>query len=265
MTRKHLRLLRRYWIITFKDFAAYRWDMYLTMVQFGLYMARSLVFWWAVLGTTGAFAGWGLPELALFTAVSYLPGLHQLVWNFWNRASLSDKVLRGDLDKYLARPVNPLFALAAEDVHVASFLRYLLPALALALTLIKAHRLPVTAASFIEGYVLLSLGKLALTLMQATAAMLAFNHGQVGEIRQFFFQLTALGNYPVTAFPTGLRFFLSYVLPAGLTATFPTLVMLGKSPAAPVTLGAAALCMVWSVVLSYSWRAAVAGYESPGG
>jgi len=262
---KHLRLLMRYWVLTFKDFSAYTWDMYLNMVQFGLYMVRSLVFWWAVLGFIGAFGGWGLPELALFTAVFYLPGLHQLVWNFWNRASLSEKVLRGDLDKYLARPLSPLFALAAEDVHVALFIRYLLPALALAIAIIRGYGLPVDWLSFALGYLVLSLGKLIIVLMRATTAMLAFRHGEVSQLGNLFFQLTRLGNYPVTVFPGPLQFFLTYVLPAGLTATYPTLVMLGRADPGPIVGAAAAICLTWILVLGQAWGRAVRAYDSPGG
>lgn len=262
---KHLRLLVRYWVITFKEFAAYTWDVYLALLQFGLFMGRSFVFWWALLGTAGAFGGWGLPEIALFTALSYLPGAHELFWNFWNRASLSDKVLRGDLDKYLARPVHPLFALAAEDVNLASFIRYGLPPLALVVTIVRLYRLPVGVGSFLLGYVVLSLGKFALVLIRATVAMLAFRHGEVSQVQRFFFQLTAFASYPVTVFPAGLRAFLSYVLPVGFVATYPTLVMLGRSPALPVLAGAAALCLVWLALLARAWRAAVAGYDSPGG
>ncbi len=265
LAAKHLRLLARYWVITFKEFTAYTWDVYLSLVQFGLYMARSFVFWWAVLGTAGAFGGWGLPEIALFTAVSYLPGAHELVWNFWNRASLSDKVLRGDLDKYLARPVHPLFALAAEDVNLAVFIRYGLPPLALVVVVARVYHLPVGAGSFVLGYLVLSLGKFALVLIRATVSMLAFRHGEVSQVQRFFFQLTAFGGYPVTAYPAALRAFLSYVLPVGFVATYPTLIMLGRSPTAPVLALAAALALAWLAVLTRAWRAAVAGYDSPGG
>ena len=265
LARKHARLLARYWIITFKEFSQFTWDVWLSVVQFVLYMCRSLVFWWAISGTVGAFGGWTLPELALFTAVSYLPGLHQLFWNFWNRASFSDKVLRGDLDKYLARPVHPLFALAAEDVHLAQFVKYFVPPLAMAIVFVRKYNLPVSAGSFLGGYLLLSAGKLVLTMMRATTSMVAFKHGDVSGLQSLLFQFTALGGYPVTAFPQALRFFLGYVLPAAFTATYPTLFMLGKGGGLRLSETAACLCVVWGAIMLRAWSVTVREYESPGG
>jgi len=265
LIKKHGRLLVRYWIITFKQFTAFTWDVWLSILQFVLYMGRSLVFWWAISVVVGAFGGWTLPELALFTAVSYSPGLHQLFWNFWNAASFSDKVLRGDLDKYLARPVHPLFALAAEDVHLALFLKYFLPPLTIAIILIRFYHLPVTFFSYIGGYLLLSAGKLVLTMMQASASMLAFRHGDVSGLESVLFQFTTLGSYPVTAFPRGLQFFLGYVLPAAFTATYPTLFMLGRADGLRLYMIVVVLSAVWGAILFRAWSVMVREYESPGG
>lgn len=265
LARKHARLLIRYWVITFKEFKEFTWDVWLSVVQFVLYMSRSLVFWWAVSGAVGAFGGWTMPELALFTAVSYFPGLHELFWNFWNRASFSDKVLRGDLDRYLARPVHPLFALAAEDVHLAQFLKYFVPSLTMALVFIAKYHLPVTAGSFVGGYLLMSAGKLVLTMMRATVSMVAFKHGDVSGLQSLLFQFAALGSYPVTAFPQALRFFLGYVLPAALTATYPTLCMLGKAGGLRLFETAGCLCVIWVVMMLRAWTATVREYDSPGG
>jgi ABC-2 type transport system permease protein len=262
---KHRRILVRYWAITFSSFSQFTWDVWLSIVQFVFYMCRSLVFWWAVTGVAGDFAGWTMSELALFTAVSYLPGLHSLFWNFWNSASFSDKILRGELDKYLARPVHPLFALAAEDVHLAHFLKYFLPPLAMALVFIARYDLPVTGWSFVGGYLLLSAGKLVLTMMRATASMLAFRHGEVSGLEALLFQFTALGSYPVTAFPDALRFFLGYLLPAAFTATYPTLFMLGKADGIRVFGIAAGLCAFWVFVMFKTWSVTARDYESPGG
>jgi ABC-2 type transport system permease protein len=244
LVRKHTRLLVRYWIITFKDFREFTWDIWLSVVQFILFICRSLVFWRAVAGAVGSFGGWTMPELALFTAVSYLPALNWLFWNFWNRASFSDKVLRGDLDKYLARPVHPLFTLAAEDVHVALFLKYLVRPLVMAWVIIRKYNLPVTVPSFVGGYLLLSAGQLILRIMRATASLVAFKHGDVSGLQSLLFQFAALGSYPVTAFPQALRFFLGYVLPAAFTATYPTLFMLGKAGGLQLFGTAACLCIV---------------------
>lgn len=265
LVKKHARLLVRYWIITFKEFAAFTWDAWLSVVQFVLYMGRSLTFWWAIWGAAGAFSGWTMPELSLFTAVSFLPGLHQLFWNFWNRASFSDKVLRGDLDKHLARPVHPLFALAAEDVHVAQFLKYFVPPLAMVVVFVRAYRLPVTLKSFTGGYLLLSAGRFVLTMMRATASMVAFRHGDVSGLQALLFQFTALGAYPVTAFPQALRFFLENVLPAAFTATYPTMFMLGKAGGSRMVGIALGLCVIWGAALLSAWSVTVKGYESPGG
>lgn len=136
--------------------------------------------------------------------------------NFWNRASFSDKVLRGDLDKYLARPVHPLFALAAEDVHLAMFLKYFIPPLVMAVIFVRAYSLPVTFFRFVGGYLLLSAGKLVLTMMRAAASMAAFKHGDVSGLQSVLFQFTILGGYPTTEFPKGFQFLLGYVLPAAL-------------------------------------------------
>lgn len=261
---KHLRLLARYWVITFEEFSSFTWDVWLSVIQFVLYIGRSIVFWWAV-SRIGVFGGWTLPELSFFAAISFLPGLHELFWNFWNRASFSDKVLRGDLDKYLARPVHPLFAIAAEDVHLAMFLKYFVPPLVMAICLVRGYHLPVTMGRFLVGYLLLSTGKFVLTMMRAASSMLAFKYGDVTGLQLLLFQFTALGRYPVDAFPSTLKFLLTYVLPAGFTATFPAMVMLGKAAGLEVFGVAAVLAFLWAFIVLRLWAVMVSSYESFGG
>ncbi len=114
--KKHLRVLGAFCRISIKtsiefmsDFAALTFDFILTIVF--------LVFFWKyLLGDFEMLAGWNMNELvilSLFGSSSWSVG--QFLAGAWQ---LSEKIMGGQIDKYLCRPVNPLFSLIVEDMQL---------------------------------------------------------------------------------------------------------------------------------------------------
>jgi len=258
-------LLCRFAAVSFRDTSEFRLDFFTSVVHYLVYQALFIVFWKSILGFTGGALGeWTFPDLVVLTAFTLL-ATAILQW-FEGFEQLSGKVLTGGLDKYLSKPVSPLFALLAEELNGVASAQQLASGVILLGGVCLYFDIRITLLGTLASLALLTLGCLVLTLLRGCLALLSFWLGDVSRITQLLNVSNDFERYPINLFPPWLRGFLTWILPVGLISTFPVLVFVGKTSAAGSFLAiGAVLALVWSAIFAWTWRHAVARYESFGG
>ena len=104
-----------------------------------LFEGMQLIILWVVLDHFGSIGGWTFWEVAILLALRELAHIvySQLFWT----GGLDTAVIRGELDKFLIRPVNPLVHFLAD--HEQSLARLPSAVFAVALIIIASWQIPI--------------------------------------------------------------------------------------------------------------------------
>lgn len=212
-----------------------------------------LIFWGALLRHIQAFGEWSFPQLALYSGITFLGESFGGV--FFGFRDLPRRIIDGGLDKFLVRPMNTLFAVLFEQVSVVYYLEELIASIILIVTVICKYSISIQANNVFWGLVVLVLGVFSYYCVYGMVTFLAFWFGQVGTFRAIVFGLAESKQYPLSIFPNGLRFFLTYIIPIAFISFYPTAVFLGKTTVtfkflAQLVVTVAVIftlfCLVWS-------------------
>lgn len=265
MWRRYVRLLFRFAVVSFRDMSEFRIDFFTSILHNLIYQAIFIIFWKSIVDfTAGSLGDWTFPELAILSAFT-LVATAIMQW-FIGLLQLSPKVLEGEVDKYLCRPISPLFALIAEEIDGLASLQQLVSAGLILAGVCIYYEVPVAAADVLTSFALLGVGCAVVVLIQGCIGLLSFWFGDVGRVQSLFMISGEFERYPINLFPGWLRVFLVWVIPIGLISTYPVLVFLGRAGiAVRFLLIAVLLAGVWVAIFSRMWTRALARYESFGG
>jgi ABC-2 type transport system permease protein len=113
---KHMKLFKRFLCIALKNMSVFRVDVYMMIFHLIIYSLIYILFWRFLLPHDGdSFSNWHFSDLALLNGILLVAQfIMMLSLGFF---MLPQKVLRGEIDKYLSRPIHPLFALILEELN----------------------------------------------------------------------------------------------------------------------------------------------------
>ncbi|MHA6482688.1 ABC transporter permease [Paenibacillus sp. strain BS8-2] len=142
--------------------------------------------------------------------------------------TLSRKILTGEFDDVLTKPLNPFWYLIAKDATI-DYVSNL--TVAFSAFLLCLYKLNVTLG--IWDWFLMALLLIGATLIQAALFILpnlpAFWIVKIDSIRQLFqSDLGRFIRYPISAYPKSIQILLTVVLPYAFINFFPAHVILGK-------------------------------------
>ena len=245
-----------------KGLITYRTDFLVGMLAFLLDQSLGLFFLYVVFDNIDALAGFSQYEVFLMYGIGQIPkGIDHLIFdNIW---LLPRRIREGNVDRYLLRPINPLFSFLVERFQPDAFGEVILG-------------IAISTYCFVFGGITFSFIKiLGLTAMILTSvfiftavklitASVAFWVKDSAQLMQISYELNDYSRYPLNIFPKPLRFIMTFIIPFALVAYYPALYLLGKQTffgviglLVPVTL---ALCLI-AVLL---WKRGLKRYESAG-
>ncbi|MDO9630205.1 MAG: ABC-2 family transporter protein, partial [Acholeplasmataceae bacterium] len=119
-----------------KRLMEYRVDFLIGMFAFIFTQAAGLLFLFIIFQNINALAGFSIDEILLMYAISLLPrGIDHLLFdNLW---LLPRTIRQGSMDRYLLRPINPLYTFIIERFQPDAFGEIFLGTALLIVTLIR--------------------------------------------------------------------------------------------------------------------------------
>lgn len=136
-------------------------------------------------------------------------------------------VIRAELDRILLRPLHPLFQILLENFNLESVPDLIL---GVAILVLAAGSIGVTPGPIdvvIFAGMLLSAVLILTGIFLALASVSFWVEDKVGVLPPIY-NLSAFARYPVTIFHPVLRFLLTWVLPYGFVAFYPSTHFLGR-------------------------------------
>jgi ABC-type uncharacterized transport system, permease component len=261
-----LKYLSVYWDY-FKQYwrtrLVYRWDFFLGATGQTVNVFAKLAFLTLIFTQVNSLQGWSFNEMLFLAGFSGLVLFTHNVFMFNIYTLGEDYILTGDLDRYLVRPLNPLFQIYSDDVHDnnvpkvianAALVAYASVQLGLVLTPLQ---LVYAAASFVSGILVVASIYLAFSST-------AFWTGTSKNAIWLVFRISDFRRYPIGIFAVFVQALLVTAVPLAFASFFPASFLLGRDA-----------YMEWQLLspfagpvlfaLSYAfWKKGLSGYSSTG-
>jgi ABC-2 type transport system permease protein len=251
----------------FRGQLAYRVDFIILLLMGVAYQGSGFAVIWVMLHRFHAVGGWSISDVAVLYSLRLLAHAAWLVP--FNQLSFVDNMVReGLFDRYLVRPLNPLFQIMTSrfnmnvvgDVVTATAF-FTVTAFAAHVSFSPVHVLylvlAIVGGGLIEASVVLALSALSFRLLQVWAADYLFD--------QVFLMF---GSYPTRVFGRVTGWVLTWLLPVAFVAYIPSSVLLdrigGLHVPAVVAWGAPLVGAVWFYAAYRFWRRQMAAYQSSG-
>lgn len=260
---RHLRLYQLFLVQYLKRLMEYRGDFWIGLLGFLLFQGAGIATLYLVFQKIPTLNGWGFNELLFIYGFAQIPrGLdHLFADNLW---MLSGRIIRsGDFDKYLLRPINPLFHLISE-IFQADALGELVVGIGLVVYASTALALTWTVGSLVSlGYLIL-MGMVIYTALKLLFASFAFWLKFSQHVVFFMYTFSDFAKYPVEIFHPVLRTIITFALPFAFTAYFPASWFMDRMDPLWAFGGTTLAAVVtWTLGITV-WRAGIKAYESAG-
>jgi ABC-2 type transport system permease protein len=216
-----------------------------------------------IYAATPGIPGWAFEEFLLFQ------GTLILVFSLGKFMALDfpgyvlGAIWEGDFDKYLLRPYDSLKQLLARSLNPEALIEVLLGAV---IIIYSFGKLGLTMLSLNFAYYLLLIAAAVAVQQAAMIAIsaMAFLVIKSDALVNFWHKFTDFARYPISVYSPGLKFFLTFVVPVAVSASYPSEILLRG--ASPGTMAA----LILPVVLFYAaaigiWRLGIRNYTSAGG
>ena len=257
--RLYLKLSAQY----MKSLMEYRTDFIVGLIAFFLIQGFGIAFLFIVFETIPNLNGWSFYEVLFIYGFANLPRAidHLITDNLW---ILSGRIIvRGDFDKYLLRPMNPLFYLCADRFQPDAFGELIVGILLIVTALTK---LTIYIGIFeMLGFIISVLaGAVIYTSVKLIFASLAFWMKRSQSILFIAYQMSNFTKYPMTIYNKFINVFLTFIIPFAFTAFIPASWFLGREIFAYGVIATIAISILFFIGAYSLWNTGIKKYESAG-
>ncbi|HGR6093134.1 TPA: ABC transporter permease [Streptococcus pneumoniae] len=255
--RMHLIFIQQY----LKQIMEYKADFLVGVVGVFLTQGLNMLFLNILFQHIPLLDGWSFHQVAFIYGFSLIPkGIDHLFFdNLW---ALGQHLIRkGEFDKYLTRPISPLFHILVETFQIDALGELLVGVLLLLMTITS---LTWTWAKVFLFLISIPFATLIYTSLKIVTASIAFWTKQSGAIIYIFYMFNDFAKYPIAIYHSFLRWLISFIIPFAFTAYYPASYFL-KDKDGLFNIGGLILISLLFFTLSLKlWNKGLDAYESAG-
>ncbi|BDU49495.1 ABC transporter permease [Haliovirga abyssi] len=261
--KKYFKLYRMFLAQYLKGLMEYRVDFFIGLLGFFLVQATGIIFIYLIFQRIPNLNGWSFYQVMFIYGFAQLPrGLdHMFTDNLW---ALSGRIVaKGEFDKYLLRPINPLFHLIAEVFQPDAFGEIIV---GIFLVAVAAGKLGISFSilNILFFILVIVFSTIVYTSIKIIFASLAFWIKYSQAIVYMVYSLSDFAKYPIKIYAGWLQKILTFIIPFAFTAYFPAGYFIGKINFVYAAIGTV-LAGVLSFMVAYLvWLQGIKVYESSG-
>ena len=262
--------MRRAWKIyrllasqNLKRLMEYKADFLTGAISFLIDQAIGIAFIFIIFSQIPQLSGFTLEQIVFIYGFSQIPkGLdHLLADNLWCVGYFI--VRKGDFDKYLTRPINPLFHVIAETFQIDA-VGELVVGISLIAYAAPQAGLQLSVVGVLLFILVIPFASLIYTSLKIMTAALAFWIKSSGFIIQMVYGMNEFAKYPTTIYSMPVRIFVTYIIPFAFTGYYPALFLLtGENPWFNIG-GVVLISAVLFILSLLIWNKGLKAYESAG-
>lgn len=228
-----------------------------------IYVIVNLSFIWVIFENIPILSGWNFYELIFMFGIGELTfGIFAVLGqNFTN--NLASNIIDGQLDRTLLRPINPFLQQLIENFNLNDIV-IVFKGLVLIIFSVLNLGFEVSFKEILIFLVAVFSGSITYLGIFISISSLSF---WLKDRRGLVDPLYVMNNYsrwPLNIYPKIIRFFMTWVLPFGFVAFYPTNLILGKEDFMTISLFAPIMA-IFSFYFSYLiYSKGIQRYESTG-
>ena len=261
--KKYLSLYIKFLQQYIKSLIEYRADFILGLVGFILIQGTSIIFIKLIFNSIPNLSGWSFYEILFIYGFAQIPrGIdHIFTDNLW---MLSGSIIvNGNFDRYLIRPLNPLFQIIAERFQPDGFGELIIGIVLLSISSNNLNMSFTIEKSILFLFVVIC-SSFIYTAIKLAVASIAFWIKFAQSYLFMTYQLSNFAKYPMGIYSNAIKGVLTFIIPFAFTGYYPGAYFLGKESlfmGVVLTFFVAiiAMCVGYAV-----WLKGVSKYESSG-
>lgn len=216
----YLRLLRRYWQLAIARETQYRANFFTLGVVGIIETIVTIIPMLLLFSFTDVLDGWTRGEtialVGLFRTALALQGLMA----DGGLSQFSGDVNEGKLDLLLIRPVNAQFLVTFRIVSLHQLINVTIGLLVFGLGMSQSNITPGWQA-VLQTIVIFICGLALLTMVVSAGVYIAFRATTVEQINWAVMDVAQMGQYPISFYPSAVRFVLTAIVPVAFVTTVP--------------------------------------------
>lgn len=225
--RRYLDLYGAFLLQQFKSYAEYRANFIIGASSTIMMQAANLLTVWVVMQQIPDFNGWGFYELLLIYGLITLAKSinHMFADNLWTVGRIY--IRTGQFDRFLVRPLDPLFHLIADRFCYDGVGNFLVGAVLLGTALAGLHLAWTPLLPLYLVLAVLSGGGIFIALNLITCVSSFWIMDSVPVTRAIF-DNHLFAQYPLTIYPKAVTTLLTWLIPYGFASFYPASYILGR-------------------------------------
>lgn len=255
----YIRFLQQY----IKTLMAYRADFILGLVGFVLVQSVGVIFIGLIFSAIPTLSGWSFYEVLFIYGFAQIPrGIDHVftdqLWIFsWKT------IAQGEFDRYLVRPLNPLFQVIVEKFQPDGFGEIIIGSILLITSWSKLS-IEVTFEKIISLILMIMCATVIYTAIKLAVTSVTFWVKFAQSYMFMVYQLSSFFKYPINIYPSWIKTTLTFIIPFVFTGYYPGAYLLGRGSFFQGVIMTFLISMISIFVAYRIWLVGISRYESTG-
>jgi ABC-2 type transport system permease protein len=261
MTR-YLSLYGYFLVQRFKILMEYRLNFFIGAASTTIMQAASLATIWVVMRQIPSLNGWSFYEVILIYGLLTMGEsiTHMFADNLWTIGW--NYVRSGDFDRFLVRPIDPLFHLLADRFCHDGIGNFITGAVLVGAAMHNLH-IDLTLLRLLYIMVAVLSGGLIFIALNLITATSVFWIIESIPVTQIVFNMNEFAKYPLNIYHGAIRILLTWLIPYGFVSFYPASYLLGRDVGVMVWLSPV-VATVFIVVAYRVWLFGLRHYSGTG-
>ncbi len=220
---RYIKIYKRYIINSMMLFMAHRFNLLMSIVANLIWSIAQIVSLEFLYENISGLEDWSKAEMFLLMALGQVNFYFFNILYIHNLRDLSKKILKGEVDILLTKPINIIFHLALHRLNISqifSFFVSVVPFFYLSIPALQGIRLVV----YLQGFIICVLGLIIYFFFFLWVAGLSFFIDNFAEVWKLLTRLFDFGRIPLDILPGFLRFIITFVVPIAFISYFPVMI-----------------------------------------
>lgn len=258
--KKALNLFKNYYIVNLKELAIYDKDFYFGIVSMIIEYSVSLMVLFFIFDIVDVINGWNFNEI-LFLYSFNLIGFSLWSCFFINTISLPYYIKDGSFDRFLLRPISPLFQIMLDGFDEDSWGELITGLIIFVYSWIKLDINPfllILAPIFFISSCFIYAG---ISIMFSTLSFLTVAKADFANLTMDFKEFA---KYPLTIYKKGLQIVFSTIIPIGFAAYYPSKIFMQGLQHSYLIILVPAISFCYYKFSKFIWNIGLKKYGSSG-
>ncbi len=264
MNSKYLRIYWLYFRQFWKTRLIYKTDFIMGFLAHTLSVVFSLLFLTLIFTQVNQIRGWTFNEMLFLAGVGgFIMNLHHIF--LFNIYRLGDEyIVTGDFDRFLLRPLSPLFQVYADSIRDNSLAKLIVNVGILAYAIPRLDVALFTAEKLVYSSLALVSGILIFASIYLMFASTAFWTGRSRAAIWLIFRMSDFRKYPYGIYGSAVQLVLVTLIPIAFASFFPASFLLEKQGWTSFQIAAIVAGPVFYLLALGFWKHGLSNYSSTG-